>query len=366
MSSLPSPTLPSLEGTFGALFIGATIAAVLFGIMNLQVLIYYKRYPKDWSLYLYSVALFWVLDSIHFALGTHALYYYLIDMYGNFLGALLENAIWSMRLQLLFKVWIIVLVQGIYAIRLSKLGRHFHKILPWFVFIAIAVSFGNSIALRSSSITVFMPPRCLQVLGYSCLMRCKKPFLAACFARDNSLQLYYSEFGHRLYHPATQISIYIFYSVAITTDFTIAFMMCYYLHKSRAIIHLPFTAHKLLGLMRLALVSGLATSDNISACSLFALFTYLAWSDTLIFVAIDFILPKLYINSLLAMLNYRQQSSKRTTSECIAHPISADLQFASNLPEAHTTEMDITLSLSDIQDVHSSHHHNDSKGTVVS
>ncbi|PBK85006.1 hypothetical protein ARMGADRAFT_1087914 [Armillaria gallica] len=50
-----------------------------------------------------------------------------------------------MRLQLLVKVWTIVFVQGIYAIRLWKLGRHFHKILPWSVFLAVAASFGDTI-----------------------------------------------------------------------------------------------------------------------------------------------------------------------------------------------------------------------------
>ncbi|KAK0482894.1 hypothetical protein EDD18DRAFT_1200978 [Armillaria luteobubalina] len=240
MTSLASPTLPSLMSTFGALFIGATIAAVLFGIMNLQI-------SNDWSLYLYS-RLFWVLDSIHFALGTHALYYYLIDMYGNFLGALVENAIWSMRVRFYLEIQLcnskyILPCSG--SFNLFSVGRHFHKLLPWFVFIAMAMSL---------------------VMSYE-----------TCIPQN-------------LVTVSTiRISIYIFYSVAITTDLIIALMMCYYLHESRAVIHLPSTAHKLLGLMQLALVSGLATS------------IYLAWSDTLIFVAIDFILPKLYINSLLAM-----------------------------------------------------------------
>ncbi|PBK81113.1 hypothetical protein ARMGADRAFT_1171568 [Armillaria gallica] len=342
MSSLPSPTLPSLRDTFGALFIGATIAAVLFGIMNVQVLIYYKRYPKDWALYLYSVALFWVLDSVHFALGAHALYYYLIDMYGNLLGALLGNAIWSLRLQLLVKVWIIVFVQGVYAIRLWKLGRHFHKILPWFVFFAVAVSFGNSVVPLASTVFCTYPP----------------PFPSGA----GILMSYETYIPQNLVSISTiGISIYIFYSVAITTDVIIALMMCYYLHESRAIIHLPFTARKLLGLMRLALISGLATS----ACSLFALFTYFAWSDTLIFVAIDFILPKLYINSLLAMLNYRQQSSSRSISDCVVHSISGVIQFAPNSPESHTTETDNTLPLSENQDVHFSDDSSTSKATVV-
>ncbi len=31
---------------------------------------------------------------MHVGLGTHALYHYLIDMYGNLRGALEENVIW--------------------------------------------------------------------------------------------------------------------------------------------------------------------------------------------------------------------------------------------------------------------------------
>ncbi|KAG7443422.1 uncharacterized protein BT62DRAFT_331329 [Guyanagaster necrorhizus] len=52
-----------------------------------------------------------------------------------------------------------------------------------------------------------------------------------------------------------------------------------------------------------------------SACSLLTLVSYIAWPDTLIFFAIGtFILPKLYINSLLAMLNSRKSSM--WTDEC--------------------------------------------------
>ncbi|KAK0243652.1 hypothetical protein EDD85DRAFT_784203 [Armillaria nabsnona] len=216
MSSHQSPASPSLGNTFGALFVGATIAAILFGITNLQTLIYYKRYPNDWSFYRYSVALLWVLDTVHLALSTHALYYYLIDMYGNLLGALIGNVIClNTQLQLVLKVWIVVFVQGLYAIRLWKLGRHFHKILPWFVFLAVAAS----------------------VLGYTILQL-------------DPMTLSISSIN---------MSIYTFYSIIITADLIIALMMCYYLHKSRAAMHFSSTADLLLGLMQLVLVSGIAT-----------------------------------------------------------------------------------------------------------
>ncbi|KAK0187534.1 hypothetical protein F5146DRAFT_1140948 [Armillaria mellea] len=219
MTSQQSPSIVSLGNTFGSLFVGATIAAILFGISNLQTLIYYKRYPNDWSLYHYSVAFLWTLDTVHLTLSTHALYYYLIDMYGNLVGALVGNVIWSMRLQLILKVWIVVFVQGLYAIRLWKLGLHFHKILPWFVLLAVSASIGVGIF---GSYDIYRLPNVVSI-------------------------------------SSINMSIYTFYSIIIMADIIIAAMMCYYLHKSRAAMQFSSTADLLLILMQLVLVSGIAT-----------------------------------------------------------------------------------------------------------
>ncbi|PBK81056.1 hypothetical protein ARMGADRAFT_1091603 [Armillaria gallica] len=318
MSSQPSPDIPSLGGTFGALFVGATIGAILFGIMNIQMLIYYKRYPNDWLLYRHSVTLFWVLETVHIALGTHALYHYLINM--DLRGALEADIIWSFRLQVVIKVWTIVFVQGLYAIRLWKLGRHFHKIIPWFVFIVVGASVGAGIFL---SYDLYVPPN-----------------LASIFIINRS--------------------IYAFFSVIIMADLTIAFMMCYYLYKSRAAMHFSSMAGLLLGLMQLVLVSGLATSVS----SLVSVFTYIAWPKTLIFVAIDFIIPKLYVNSLLAMFNYRQEhSSKESITERL---VPAVLQFPPTSSVDHTTETGVGLRpLFAVQDIRSSSENlGNTKGTI--
>ncbi len=73
MSSQSSTEPPSVSETLGALYIGATIAAVyvlshpqkyafiyslgsLYGITNLQGVVYYRRYPTDWWVYRYSVS----------------------------------------------------------------------------------------------------------------------------------------------------------------------------------------------------------------------------------------------------------------------------------------------------------------------
>ncbi|KAK0243606.1 hypothetical protein EDD85DRAFT_976276 [Armillaria nabsnona] len=162
MSAQPSEAIPSIDATFGACYIGTIIAAILFGISNLQVVIYYKKYPNDWWVYRYSVAILWVLDTIHVALSTHALYFYLITMFGDLIGGL-ENGLWTMKLQLSLNISLVVYVQWLYAIRLWRcswfwiadidisiahfavVGQYFHKILPSVVFLAVTASLGTTI-----------------------------------------------------------------------------------------------------------------------------------------------------------------------------------------------------------------------------
>ncbi|PBK63024.1 hypothetical protein ARMSODRAFT_963556 [Armillaria solidipes] len=289
MASLLSRSPTSLGNTLGALYVGATIAAIFFGITNLQTLIYYKRYPNDWWIYRYSIALLWVLDALHVALSTHALYCLLIDWYGN-VAAERENDEWSFK------------VSCLYWFRLYKLGRHFHKILPWFVFLAVVTSLGAGI---------FM------VYGI--------------YATANFTSITYTGFP-----------VYIFFSTIVVADLLIALMMCYYLHQSRAAMNHSTTTTFLVRLMRLILVSGLATS----ACSLLTLIAYIVWRDSLIFLGIDFILPKLYVNSLLAMFNYRHKHrSNKSTEERGGHSISATLQFAPHSSEDSTAETNINIPL---------------------
>ncbi|PBK63032.1 hypothetical protein ARMSODRAFT_1024327 [Armillaria solidipes] len=270
MSSQPSAAIPSVGETFGACYIGSVIAAILFGISNLQMVIYYQRYPNDWWVYRYSVAVLWVFDTFHVVLSTHALYFYLITDFGNFIGDL-ESDLWSMKWQLCLNNFLVVFVQWLYAIRIWKLGRHFHKTLPWLVILAVAASTGTNIYATYE--TSLVP----NLLSVSIIAK----------------------------------SVYIFFSTIAAADLIIASMMCYYLHKCKREIMHSTTMDILLRLMRLVLVSGVATS----AISLSTLIAYIVWPGSLIFVGIHFVLAKLYINSLLAMLNSRSKhhSTNRAT-----------------------------------------------------
>ncbi|KAK0431980.1 hypothetical protein EV421DRAFT_1911383 [Armillaria borealis] len=153
MSSIPSIPIPiadipnKLATTLGALFVGATIAAVFYGITILQTVVYYKLNPNDPWIFRYSVALLLLLDTFHVVLGTHALYFYLIESFGNYL-ALLSKVIWSFPLQLLINVLINSGVQALYAVRIWKLGRKFHMVLPRFIVIPVAATLGTGLCRR--------------------------------------------------------------------------------------------------------------------------------------------------------------------------------------------------------------------------
>ncbi|KAK0221335.1 hypothetical protein IW262DRAFT_892297 [Armillaria fumosa] len=117
MSLQSSMALPSIGETFCACYIGSLIAAVFYGISNLQVFFYYKRYPNDWWVCQYSIGIAplirsfmlvnhgrvvyclrnKLLDDLRVVFSTHVLYYYMIKMFGKFNG--LDRILWSMKLQ---------------------------------------------------------------------------------------------------------------------------------------------------------------------------------------------------------------------------------------------------------------------------
>ncbi|PBK87436.1 hypothetical protein ARMGADRAFT_454978 [Armillaria gallica] len=141
--------VPSLGMTLGVVYICGTIAAILFGITYTQVAKYYKKYPDDWWIFRYSVGILWIFDAFHVVLSIHMIYHYLIDLFGDYDG--LYHIVWSFKIQLPTAMVMVVGVQGIYTIRIWKLGRYFHRILPWIVVLTFIVAFGNGICSYHSS-----------------------------------------------------------------------------------------------------------------------------------------------------------------------------------------------------------------------
>ncbi|PBK89529.1 hypothetical protein ARMGADRAFT_324447 [Armillaria gallica] len=271
MDSVTPAPIPLLGTTFGAILVGATLSDILFGILILQSIWYFKQYPNDWWPYRLAVAIICILNTLDVAVSTHALYFLLIET-RTFIALDQLDMIWSCKLHTLLGMLIKVMVQAMYALRLWKVRQYLHlsRVIPWFLALITVCNVGAGIYLVYGFYSVS---------NFSDIPTLKNEMLAVV-------------------------------PTSTAVDFLISITTCYYLNRSRAASMFPGTVSTLIALIRLILISGLVTSVCLTA----TLITFLMSPNTLIFVAIDLIKPALYTNSLLAMLNARKELRKRIQS----------------------------------------------------
>ncbi|KZP33107.1 hypothetical protein FIBSPDRAFT_811216 [Athelia psychrophila] len=287
----------TLANTIGAAYIGIVFSAILYGLTCLQAYNYYGRFSRDWTVHRVSVGGLVALDTVHLALSIHLGYYYLIENFSN--PAALLTIVWSLKAQIAINVVIIGWVQTLYAIRVFKLGKgHHQKIIPALVLIVVAVGYGSGLVLA--------------VFTYQVEAFAKLDNISWC--------------------------IILSFAVATFGDICVSGAMCYYLQKSRS--GFTRTDSKISLLIQYTLCSGLLTS----ACSMACLITFTLMPNNLVFLAIEFSLTKLYINSFFAMLNAR-------------HSING---------KSETSEQDISVSLSGLRSgpTHNSYRMNGTKRVV--
>ncbi|KAF8147697.1 hypothetical protein B0H34DRAFT_279842 [Crassisporium funariophilum] len=266
ISSLASLAEQTLDNTVGAAFLGVVGASILFGITSLQTYWYYHAYRNDSLLHKISVAVLWTLDAFHLALTIHAVYVYMVTGFGHLPGLL--HIVWSIKLQVSVNVIIILMVHSLYAVRVWLLGGYHRGVLGYLVASVVAGGFVIGIVLAYIIYTV-----------------------------DTYIEL-------------EKISWVITAALGISTtiDFVIAAAMCYYLRKSKG--GLTRLNSRISTIIQYTLSSGLFTS----ACSLSAMFSYILLPNTFVFLALEFLLTKLYVGSFLAMLNARERKGAQGTS----------------------------------------------------
>ncbi|KAG0705852.1 hypothetical protein DFH29DRAFT_251595 [Suillus ampliporus] len=146
MSSSIQDLIPqnTLRDTFGPLFIGVTVAAVLFGISNVQALVYFQTHMSTGiTFYKLVVICLWVLDAVHLALVIHCVYSYLVLEYAN-ITALTEI------LQIIFDFFITHGAHLMYVYRIWIVSKGRSKALPITVGIVVILGSGIAIAVISS------------------------------------------------------------------------------------------------------------------------------------------------------------------------------------------------------------------------
>ncbi|KAJ8581867.1 hypothetical protein M405DRAFT_938065 [Rhizopogon salebrosus TDB-379] len=228
MSSSSSTLGPPVDlgNTFGALFIGVVLTAVLFGLSNVQAFIYFQTHgDTGTTFYKLVVVLLWILDALHLAFIVHCLYYCLVTNYAN-AGA---EVVWSFKLQ-------------------------------------------SIITARPPS----DPEAILPVMVWE-LYQC----------RVSTEDIEY------------EWALYMALASSTAIDILIASSLCYLLATSRTgFSSTDSFINKLMGYV-------INTGCSTSMCSLATIITCAAMPRNFIYLAVDFLLPTLYTNSYMALLNAR-------------------------------------------------------------
>ncbi|TDL19114.1 hypothetical protein BD410DRAFT_842361 [Rickenella mellea] len=241
----------TVADTFGAALIGLVASAILYGLTVLQT-----TYTKDRKSLKWFVGAMFTADTVHLILCTWCIYWYLVARFGDFPNLGIPH--WSINLQTVANAVVGVGVQMFFARRVWKISRQ--KLLTALI-VLLSVLHGS----------------------FSII------FTAEAFILDN-----FAKYGRLKW--VTSIGL----GSAAAADILIAFSLCYFLHKSRT--GFARTDTLITKLMVYAVNTGLMTS-------IFATLTLIlatTMPSLLVWVPFFWCLGRVYINSLLAILNSRE------------------------------------------------------------
>ncbi|KAG2113673.1 hypothetical protein BD769DRAFT_1778575 [Suillus cothurnatus] len=280
MDSTMQDLIPHLQlvDTFGALFIGVILAAVLFGITIVQVFVYFQTHSGTGiTFYKLVVILLWTLDALHLALIIHIVYFYLVINHTTF-GALTE-IIWSCKLQS------VVTVISIFVEHLLYVHRIWIGISPYqqisMTYAANLVSKGRSnVLLIALGITIILTSGLAIAIIW-------------CTYQKVHVVADLSKFEWEL------CALYIYFGTVAFIDIFIALSLCYLLAMSRT--GFSRTDLFITKLMIYIVNTGCLTS----ICSMAVVIACVVMPKNFIYEAVEFLLLKLYVNSYIALLNVR-------------------------------------------------------------
>ncbi|KIY61377.1 hypothetical protein CYLTODRAFT_333793, partial [Cylindrobasidium torrendii FP15055 ss-10] len=262
-----------MDATLGAALIGVIVAALLHGISCGQAFYYYTHVgeykgSRDRWFGVKGVVLAVILfDTMHQALISHTVYYYVITSYGN--PASLQFTTWSVSLllEVLFNGFTALLVQSFLALRVYRLSE---KSLP------LTVLVGALVLTEFGCVTAFA------IIGLS------NPLTFAFLATLQKLSVAVN-------------------ALAAAGDVSITLSLVWLLRsKSRGFRRSEKMVNTLISY---TVSTGLLTA----ACAVASLVSIVLRPDAFIYIAFFFCLGRLYSNSLLATLNSRRGIRQSTS-----------------------------------------------------
>ncbi|KAJ7283456.1 hypothetical protein C8J57DRAFT_1292608 [Mycena rebaudengoi] len=248
----------TIDNTMGCALLGVIGAAGLYGVSCVQTWYYFNRYgaTDHWYIKLIVGSVF-VFDSIHQALISHTVYWYVITNYSH--PAALSRLVWSILLEVLFTGFIGLIVQSFLTMRVWRLSNK-NIALTAITASLVLAEFGCSVVFTIQSLRLETWQELAQLKGLSMAVNV----------------------------------------LGAVSDALIAAILVIFLRRSRTGFKKSDTM--ISKLIMFSVSTGLLTS----VCAVASLVSILVWGKTLIYVAFYFALGRLYYNSLLATLNARK------------------------------------------------------------
>ncbi|KAF4614231.1 hypothetical protein D9613_008045 [Agrocybe pediades] len=283
---MPPPPGFDLDKTLGAVFIGNVVAAVLFGITSLQAFTFFRGNTGDSRRFKQLIAFLWILDLLHVMFMTHGVYSYLITNFCVF--SALERPTWYANLNILPSTFLSGCVDG------------------WFERVqtqVIITSEASSHEGYGYAHEEWLP----QEVAYE-LTRASKMFTTL-FVFAMGIAFAARGFIDMSYIRLTMESwiLYTALGAGVAADGLITVALCMLLDHSRT--GFKSTDSLVNTLMLYSINTGLLTSVCATACFV----TFAIWPHQFVFMGFYFALSKLYVNSLLAVLNTRKALRRRNS-----------------------------------------------------
>ncbi|KAF8954272.1 hypothetical protein BDZ97DRAFT_491424 [Flammula alnicola] len=262
-----SAMLVDIPRSFGALLIGGLFASLLSGIVIVQVVVYFKVYPKDVNYLKATVLGVWILDTCHTAFIWAALWSYLIGDFGDPTG--LNIIRWAVPITIIITAVLTFFVHLFFAHRIFMLSRKNYWLTAPIVILAI---------LRLVS---------------ACEM------------------LHYGTFS--LFREKIRWVFTTGLALSTVVDILITGSLFVLLHTSRT------GAANLNAVIDSLIWYAFETGSLTCAGTVISMICWLTMPTNLIFLGLHFVIGKLYANSLLVTLNMRERI-RRARSQTNEYP----------------------------------------------
>ncbi|KAF8830337.1 hypothetical protein HHX47_DHR2000499 [Lentinula edodes] len=243
----------TIDNTLGALFVGFAMACCIYGILLSQIYTYLANYPLDRPVYKFIVLLILTLETVDQALIGQIYYHYGISNFSNPLTLIEGAQTWSFILQQTLGSVVGTIVKISFALRVWRFSqRNF-----WITGLIMVLAIGGLSLSIVFTVKSFMLPDVFSVVRLRVL---------------GTIAL----------------------GVGVLTDIVTALALCYFLNKLRTGYRQSDSLVS--SLIKYAINTGALTS----VISVTTVVLYNLMPSNLIFIAVFFILSKLYAISFMA------------------------------------------------------------------